>query len=81
MATIIFNFTIPFGTSLRVGYIPTGSAGPYTYITDYPTYSDSPYTLTVPSPGQYNLELTTICPNCSGSQYSSPLVITVVNAT
>lgn len=81
MAALTFNFTIPFGTSLRVGYVPYGSSGPYTYIATYPSYSDSPYTLTVPNPGLYNLELTTVCPSCSGAGFSTPYVVNAVNAT
>lgn len=76
MASVSFNYTIPFGTSLRVGYRPQGSSGPYTYITGtYPTYLQSPYTLSGIAPGNYDIELTTVCPNCSGAQFSSPTVI------
>lgn len=76
MASITFNYTIPFGTNLRVGYRLYGSSGPYTYITGtFPSYADSPYTLAPIPAGLYELELTTICNSCSGANYSDPEII------
>jgi len=76
MASIEFNYTIPFGTSLRVGYRATGSSGPFTYIATYPAYDESPYTLSGIPSGLTDIELTTLCPSCSGGLASSSYVFT-----
>lgn len=80
-ASIQFNYSIPFGTSLRVGYKVSASTNAYTYVTPYPDYTQSPYTLVVPGAGLYDLEFTTVCPSCSGGNFSTPQVITQVGAT
>lgn len=75
MANITFSYSITFGTNLRVGYRQKGSTGPYNYLNSYPSYADSPYTITGLVPGLYDIELTTICPNCGASLYSDPYII------
>lgn len=75
MPSITFNYTIPFGSSLRVGYKLQVSSDPYTYISGFPSYNDSPYTLIVPSLGAYQLELTTVCSSCAGGLYSDPVIV------
>lgn len=75
MASITVNYTIPFGASLRIGYRIQSSSSAFTYITQYPSYNDSPYIISGLPVGNYEVELTTICPNCSGGIFASPLVI------
>lgn len=75
MADIKFNYSIPFGTSLRVGYKIVNTSGPYTYVTYYPTYNESPYTIEDIAPGNYQIELVTVCPNCGGAYYSDPYIL------
>lgn len=74
MASVTFNYTIPFGTSLRVGYRVQNSTGPYTYVSTYPNYNESPYTLTGIAPGFYDIETTTVCNSCAGAKFSDPFV-------
>jgi len=78
MASFTINYTIPFGSSLRIGYKFTASSDPYTYLTFYPSYNESPYTLDGIAPGSYTVELTTVCASCSGGQFSDPVVIQAV---
>lgn len=80
MPFIEFNYSIPFNSSLRVGYRLAGSSGPYTYISSFPTYAESPYTLTVPLVTLYEIELSTMCPSCSGSVPSDTYIFQA-NAT
>mgnify|MGYP003405103733 CR=1 len=70
--------TIPYGSTLRIGYRPYGSTSPYTYLGSFPGYDSLPYTFTLSS-GTWQLEYTSICPNCSMPKYSSPetVIITV----
>lgn len=68
--------SIPFGTSLRIGYRLSGSLGAYTYLTTYPSYNDLPYDFTLPS-GNIQVEYTTICNACGGGRYSDPVTVTV----
>ncbi len=75
MASLDITYTIPFGASVRVGYRQTGSSDPFTYISHYPTYNESPYTIDGLPVGLYEVEITTICPNCSGNTFGDPLVI------
>lgn len=79
MGYITASATIPFGTALRVGYRAQGSASPFTYFSFTPAYNQLPYTFpdNVPS-GLYEAETTTICPNCSGSSFSDPVVTDIV---
>lgn len=73
MASLIVNYTIPSGTSVRIGYRITGSSTAFTYVEPNPTYLDSPYTISAIPVGSYEVELTTICSNCTTP--SSPIVI------
>ncbi len=75
MAQITIQATIPFGSSLRVGYRLVASSDPFTYISDYLTSDDLPYDITSLASGLYEVELTTICPNCAGSTYSDPVIV------
>lgn len=74
MASIQFNYTIPFGSSLRIGYKPQTSGGPYTYLPTYPSYNASPYTISGIALGAYDIEVSTVCQNCSGANFSDPVV-------
>lgn len=74
MAVLTINYTIPFGASLRVGYRIQNSSSPFTYVTTYPTYNQSPYTISGLAIGNYEVELTTICPNCGGGVFAEPAI-------
>lgn len=74
MATITVNYSIPFGASIRIGYRQVASSNPFTYLNNFPTYNDSPYTIDGLPIGNYEVELTTICPNCSGGAFGEPQV-------
>lgn len=74
MASITINYSIPFGSSLRIGYRIQNSSNPFTYLSNYPTYNDSPYTFDGLALGSYEVELTTVCPSCSGGVFADPAV-------
>lgn len=74
MATLTINYTIPFGSSMRVGYRIQSSSSAFTYVTTYPGYNDSPYSVSGLAVGSYEVELTTICPNCGGGIFADPVV-------
>lgn len=78
MASITVNYTIPFGASIRIGYRAQSSSSPFTYLTTFPTYNDSPYTFSGIAAGDYEVELTTICPSCSGGKFGEPVVYPAV---
>lgn len=73
MGDVILTYSIPIGTKLRIGHRPPASTGPFTYLVATPTDQDSPYTFTLPT-GAYDLELSTICPNCSGNNFSDAFI-------
>lgn len=79
MASITVNYSVSFGASIRIGYRPQGSSTPFTYVTQYPTYNDSPYTISGLPLGVYEVELTTICPNCTGGVFSQPTVYPAIS--
>jgi hypothetical protein len=81
MGDVKITYTIPYGSVIRIGYKAQNSASPYTYLGTFPNPSQSPYTFSITPPGVYDVELTTICPNCSGSTPSDPIVYTVNVAT
>jgi hypothetical protein len=74
MATLKINYTISFGANLRIGYRIQNSSSPFTYIPTYPTYNESPYEISDLAVGTYEVELTTICPNCGGGVFADPVV-------
>lgn len=74
MASITINYTIPFGASVRIGYRIQASSTAFTYLTTFPTYNDSPYTISGLPVGNYEVELSTICPNCTGGVFSEPVI-------
>lgn len=74
MASITVNYTIPFGSNLRIGYRAQATSDPFTYLPNYPSYTDSPYTFSGLALGTYEVQLTTICPNCSGGVFADPVV-------
>ena len=80
MGNIKITYTIPYGSALRIGYKAAGSSSAYTYLTTFPDAADSPYQFTVPA-GFYDVEISTICPNCSGNRYSDPYVTQVTVPT
>lgn len=73
---VTITYSIPFGTNLRIGYKAFNSAAAYTYLNTFPGPSDSPFSFTLAS-GDWDIETTTICPNCSGNTFSDPVVSTV----
>jgi hypothetical protein len=76
MGSITVNMSIPYGATLRVGYRITNSGNAFTYVDPFPTYNDLPYTFSVAdTAGTYDVQLTTICPNCALGTYSDPIVI------
>lgn len=74
MASIKINYTIPFGASVRIGYRVQASSSAFTYLTNYPSYNQSPYTIPDLPIGNYEVELTTVCPNCSGGVFADPVI-------
>ncbi len=75
MGKIKISATVDFGTSLRVGYRVRSSISPFTYFSHYPKYNELPYTFQEEVPnGDYEVEVTGICPNCSGAEYSDPII-------
>lgn len=74
MASITIHYGLAFGASLRVGYRIQNSSSAFTYLTTFPTYNDSPFTFDGLALGNYEVELTTICPSCSGGIFSDPEV-------
>jgi len=68
---------IKFGSLLRIGYRASGSAAGYTYLPVLFSQSQLPVIITVPSPGNWELEYTEVCSNCSGGIYSDPVLLTV----
>lgn len=78
MATITISATINPGASLRIGYRVKNSSTPFTYLTNYPTTNDLPYMIEGLANLSYEIELTQICPNCSGGIYSTPVLVDAV---
>lgn len=76
MGTVRINATFEFGQHLRIGHKPDGSSGPYTYLTTFPGADQMPFNFTLPA-GIYQIELSVICPNCAGNEYSDPEVRTI----
>lgn len=74
MASITIDYSLPFGASLRVGYRIQNSSAAFTYLTTFPTYNDSPFTFDGLALGNYEVELTTLCPSCSGGVFSDPVI-------
>lgn len=74
MATITVNYTIPFGASIRIGYRIQSSSSAFTYVSTYPNYNQSPYIISDLPIGNYEVELTTICPNCTGGIFAEPVI-------
>jgi hypothetical protein len=74
MADITINYSIPFGASIRIGYRIQASSSAFTYLTNYPTYNESPYVITGLPANTYEVELTTICPNCTGGVFGEPQI-------
>lgn len=79
MASVTVNYTIPFGSSIRIGYRIQGSSSAFTYINTYPTYNDSPFTFSGLALGTYEVELTTICPNCTGGIFGEPVIYPAIS--
>ena len=79
MANITVNYSIPFGASIRIGYRVQASSNPFTYISGFPSYNDSPVVISGLPINNYEVELTTICPNCSGGIFSNPVVYPAVS--
>lgn len=71
--------SIPFGATLRIGYRTHGGVTPFTYLTHFPSYNELPYSYSLPV-GVWDVEYTTVCPACNGSQYSSSQIV-VISAT
>ena len=78
MADITIQASIPFNSSLRIGYRLVSSSSPFTYLTNYISQDDLPYVITGLPTGSYEVELTTVCPNCSGSTFGEPIIYDAV---
>jgi hypothetical protein len=78
MATIRVDYTIPFGTSIRIGYRLRNTSNPFVYINPFPNYSQSPYNIEDLPLGDYEVELTSVCPNCTGANYGDPVIYPAV---
>lgn len=74
MAQITINYSIPFGASIRIGYRIAASSSAFTYLSNYPSYNESPYVITGLPANTYEVELTTICPNCTGGIFGEPQI-------
>lgn len=74
MATVRVDYTIPFGTNMRIGYRAQNSTNPFTYLSPFPSYADSPYLISDLPLGNYEVELTPICPNCNGANYGTAVI-------
>lgn len=69
--------SVEFGATLRIGYRVYGSLTPFVYSPYFPSYNELPYTFSVPSAGQWEIEYTQICSGCSGASYSDPTTTVV----
>jgi hypothetical protein len=78
MAKITVNATIVYNATLRIGYKIKNSSNPFVYVPAYPEQADLPYEITGVPVGAYEVELTQICPNCSGGLYSDPIIVDAV---
>jgi len=78
MAQIVVNYTIPNGATIRIGYRVQNSSQAFIYPTPYPDYTMSPYMINNIPLGTYEVELTTICPNCSGGVFGQPVIYPAV---
>jgi len=78
MGQLNITASIPFGTSARIGYRVKNSSNSFTYHSQYVNYNNFPYTIDDIPTGAYEVEITVICPNCSGSLYSEPLIVDAV---
>lgn len=79
MATIRVDYTVEFGHSVRIGYRVQNSSNPFTYVSPYPGYADSPYYIQGLPLQQYEIEITAVCPNCSGADFGSPQIYPALN--
>lgn len=79
MAQITINYSIPFGSSVRIGYRIQNSSSTFTYVSGFPNYNQSPYVISGLALGTYEVELTTICPNCSSGIYASPVIYPAIS--
>lgn len=68
--------SINFGSNLRIGYRIAFSSSAFTYLNQFPTLDELPYTFNL-DPGTYEIEYTQVCPNCSGNKYSEPDIVVV----
>lgn len=78
MATITINYSIDPNQLLRVGYRLRNSGNPFVYTNPFPGYSQSPYLINSLALGNYEVELTKVCPNCTGSTYGDPVIYPAV---
>lgn len=74
MACITVSSTVNYGASIRIGYRIKASSSPFTYVPDYPTQADMPYSICGLANGIYEVEIVQICPNCSGGIFSDPII-------
>lgn len=75
MASLLVDYTVNFGANVRIGYRQYNTSSPFTYLSYYPTYNDSPVLIDGLPIGIYEVEITTICPNCSGGIFSEPEIV------
>jgi len=74
MASLTVNYSVPFGASVRIGYKIVAAAGDYTYLGVYPTYNQSPFTISGIPVGTFQIQINTVCPTCSGGIISDPAI-------
>ena len=65
------NYTIPVGSYIKIGNRDFGTTGPFDYVPQNPFYNASPYTYQIESTLVQEIELTTVCGNCSNNGTSS----------
>jgi hypothetical protein len=73
--TLKINFTIPVGSSLKLGYRPIGSEDPFIYIEFPIAYNQTPYNITLDDAFLWEFELTTICGTCDSGGDSTSIII------
>lgn len=76
MAHVTLKASMAYGTTARVGYRIRSSDDPWIYFVQQPSYDEFPYTFeeNIP-PGDYEFEVSTLCPSCSGGKFSDPQIV------
>lgn len=75
MAEIQISFKLPADRKIRVGYKKKGTNYPFTYLSHYLSWNDSPYTISSLEEGSYVVELTTATASCLNNPCGTPQLI------